>query len=102
MSKNQVVKHEFAKKHGAKLKVVRGPGLNKHHLELELLLENGKQFTIPELAAYQKVDFNRAQRRLKTLCRLRGYKMTQIAKARTFNGGYPAKLFVLTKEDSES
>lgn len=102
MNKNEVVKHEFVKKHGAKLKPIRGRGLNKHHLELELLLENGKKFTIAELAQYQGCEYRRSITRLKTLCRERGYEMTQVGRARTHNLGYPAKLFVLTKIDGES
>lgn len=102
MSNNELVKHECIKKHGAKLKSVRGRGLNKFHLELETLLKGGKRFTITEMAQYQGCNFRRAINRLNVLCEHRGYEMTQVALTKTAPFGKPAKLYILTKIDGES
>lgn len=97
MSKTELVNHEYTKKHGAKLKSVRGRGLNKFHLELEALLGGGKRFTIGELAQYQGCNNRRAINRLEVLCKHKGYKMTQVARTKHSVFGKPARLFVLTK-----
>lgn len=83
-------------------KFIGRKGLNKKHLEMELLLEDGKEFTWKTLmVATREKHFINARNRMNLLCKMRGYKLHKIRSV-ALGKGPLTQVFKLLKDGDET
>lgn len=78
-------------------------GLNKKHLEVELLLEDGKEFTIDALKkATNEKYWNVVFRRVKKVCKERGYRLHKVRMEKLNERSAPRQVYKMLKQGDET